>query len=199
MNKKSKPSVTTTETKFADHTVIVPPNRLKRSISRSGNSMEIAMDAIARAEAALGEIKGEFVGWMDQECEALENARANLKANGQTLPMIHKVFLAAHDVKGQAAVFGYPLAGRIAGSLCRLISNAPDPLQIPVVLIDRHVDAVRAVVREGVHQADDKTGTEIHSRLAVIVETFLSQRLGDDYAAIMAEAAALPNVKAPKL
>jgi hypothetical protein len=199
MEKKSSPSKITTETKFADHTVIVPPNRLKRVINRDGPSTDIATDGIFRAEAALEELKSEFVGWMNQECEALENARETLKVKGASLPLTRKVFRAALDVKGQAALFGYPLAGRIAGSLCRLISDAPDPLQIPVVLIDRYVDAVRAVVREGVHQDADKTGTEIHHRIAAIVEAFLSKQLGEGYAEIAAEASALPMVSAPKL
>ena len=33
------------------------------------------------------------------------------------------LFRAAHDIKGEAATFGYPIAGRIAGSLCRLIDE----------------------------------------------------------------------------
>lgn len=188
-----------TETKFADHTVIVPPNRLKNFVSRSGQSTEIATDVIFRAEAALEEIKGEFADWMEQECDTLEKAHATLKAAGPTPPLIEKVFFAVHDVKGQAALFGYPLAGRIAGSLCRLILHAPDPIQIPIILIDRHVEAIRAVVREGARQGDDKTGAEIHNRLAVIVETFLSQQLGQGYVGISAEASALPKVDAPKL
>ncbi len=122
---------------------------MKNFISHSGQSTEIATDVIFRAEVALEEIKGEFAEWMNQECEVLENAHAILTTNGPALPLIQKVFFAAHDVKGRAAIFGFPLAGRIAGSLCRLILHAPDPMQIPIVLIDRHVEAIRAVVREG--------------------------------------------------
>jgi len=60
MPKPTAPAPQISETKFADHTVIVPPNRLKSAVTRSGDSMEIAADPIARAETALKQIKKEL-------------------------------------------------------------------------------------------------------------------------------------------
>ena len=40
---------------------------------------------------------------------------------------------------------------RLAGaaeSLCRLLEHTPDITRIPIELVDRHVDAVRAITRE---------------------------------------------------
>src|SRR5262249_51708372 len=57
-------------------------------------------------------------------------------------------FRAAHDIKGQAVTFGFPLVAEVASGLCRLIEETRDPRRIPLALIDQHVDAVRAIMRE---------------------------------------------------
>jgi hypothetical protein len=192
MPKPTTPAPKISETKFADHTVIVPPNRLKSVVSRSGDSMEIATDPSARAETALKQIKKEFRGWMNTECEAIEAVRAAIHAEGATEALIERLFNAAHDIMGHADVFGFPLARRIAESLCRLVSEAPEAMQIPFGLIDSHVDAVRAVVREGVHDADNRTGNEIYERLAKLTNAYLAKTRVNG-------TASLPKVEAPKL
>ena len=35
-----------------------------------------------------------------------------------------------------------------ADSLCRLLEHTPDLATIPLAIVDQHVDAVRAIVRE---------------------------------------------------
>lgn len=191
MPKPSVPNRQISETKFADHTVIVPPNRLKtKAVSRVGDSAEIAMDPIARAETALGQIKGEFRNWMSAECDTLESVRATIHAEGTNEESIERLFNAAHDIVGHASVFGFPLAGKIADSLCRLISRSSEPVKVPAALIDAHVDSVRAVVREGVHEANNRTGTEIYERLAKLTDAYLMKA---------GASAPLPKIESPKL
>ena len=181
------------ETKFSDHTVIVPPHRLKSVITHTTERDDIAMDVVARAEAALTEIKHEFRSWMISECEALEAARNAIRSRGQSGATLHKVFHAAHEIKGHAAVLGFPLAGRIAGVLCRLLTYAPNPQLVPLAVIESHVDAIRAVLREQIHTVNDKAAKQIFERLAGIVESFLSQELGDAYAEIAGDAPLASN------
>jgi hypothetical protein len=192
MPKPTTPAPQISETKFADHTVIVPPNRLKAVVIRNGGSMEIVTDPIACAETALKQIEGEFRGWMNAECETIEAVRATIHAEGPTEKLIERLFNAAHDIMGHADVFGFPLARKIAESLCRLVSETPETTQIPFNLIDSHVDAVRAVVREGVHDADNRTGNEIYERLAKLTNAYLAKTHANGMAA-------LPKVDAPKL
>jgi chemotaxis protein histidine kinase CheA len=177
------------ETKFSDHTVIVPPHRLQSVITHTSERGDFAMDVVARAEAALAEIRHEFRAWMVSECEALEAARNAIRNSGLSGPTLHRISHAAHEIKGHAAVLGFPLAGRIAGLLCRFLTYAPNPQLIPLAVIESHVDAIRAVVREQIHTVNDKIGIEIFERLALIVETFLSQELGEAYANIADDAA----------
>jgi chemotaxis protein histidine kinase CheA len=125
---------------------------------------------------------------MNAECEALEAARNEMRSQSLSGLTLQKVFHAAHEIKGHAAVLGFPLAGRIAGILCRLLAYAPNPQLVPLTVIESHVDAIRAVVREQIHTMNDKTGKEIFERLALIVENFLSHELGDAYAEIAGDA-----------
>jgi chemotaxis protein histidine kinase CheA len=178
----------TTQTHYEDHSVIVPPHQLKTAIIHTSEPGDIAMDPIQRAEEALATLKGEFNGWMQAECDLLESARAALHQGGPEPTTLSMLFRASHDIKGDAATLGYPIAGRLAGSLCRLLDHAPDRSKIPVVLVDRYVEAIRAIVREQVRDAGEPTASEITEQLAILVEKFLAAELQDDYAEIAGEA-----------
>ncbi len=100
--------------------------------------------ALARAEAALRALSGEFPGWMADELAKLEEARARLHAEDGSRAAWDQLLLGAHDLKGLGATYGHPLATRICASLCRLLD---DPGRRPLrsrALVDAHVDAVRA-------------------------------------------------------
>jgi len=130
---------------YEDHEVITPPNRLQKAVALAKPA---GFDPVARAEEALGNLAGEFSVWMNRECEQLDAARQQVKAQGFAEKTRGALFRAAHDIKGEAATFGFPLVAPPADSLCRLIEHTPDMARIPVELIDQHVDAIRAIVRE---------------------------------------------------
>ena len=164
--KDDRPTVRT----YADHEVIVPPNKLIRVIAkRRGDDG----DPIARAQAALAELSSDFSRWMQEECDRLNTARQNVKTSGFSKQTFDEIFRAAHDIKGDAATFGYPLAAPIAESLCRLIEHTPDAARIPLTLLDQHVDAVRAVVREHARPDIEKIASVLNERLQKVTEEFL--------------------------
>ena len=57
-----------------------------------------------------------------------------------------ELFRAAHDIKGDAATFGFPSAAVAAESLCRIIEHAPDLEKVPAELITHHINAIQAIV-----------------------------------------------------
>jgi chemotaxis protein histidine kinase CheA len=177
-----------TQTHYEDHTVIVPPHQLKTAIIHTSEPGDIAMDPVQKAEEALATLTSEFNGWMQAECDLLETARTALHQRGPEPTTLSMLFRASHDIKGDAATLGYPLAGRLAGSLCRLLDHAPDRNRIPLPLVDRSVEAIRAVVREEIRDAGEPTASEIAEQLAILVEKFLAAELNDDYAEIAGEA-----------
>lgn len=157
---------------FADHAVITPHNSLKHAVRAIGNR-ELD-DPVARAEAALANLSGEFKTWMRAECDRLSAAYAAVLDRGFTDLTRGELFRAAHDIKGDAPTFGFPAAGVAADSLCRIIEHAPNLAAVPPDLIQHHVDAVQAIVRE--HNTIDKAGVanELSTRLRAVADDYLN-------------------------
>jgi len=150
---------------FSDHEVQHPPHHLRKAITTTGKGSAIDLNAIARAEKALAALAVEFATWMNNEIKVLEAARDIVRAQGLIDETRAALFRAAHDVKGEASTFGYPLAGRIATSLCRLIDEIEAHAAIPLTLVDQHVDAIRAIVREDVKGEGDAVSRMVAQRL----------------------------------
>ena len=172
--KSAKPSVTT----YADHEVITPPNRLRDTVSRVKDT-KAAANPVARAEQALAQLSSEFSTWMDEECEQLDKARREVKAKGFSAETQQALFRAAHDIKGEAATFGFPWVAALADSLCRLIEHTPEASRIPFTLVDQHVDAVRAVVRESARPDIATVAEALARRLREVTEEFLTHENRD--------------------
>jgi chemotaxis protein histidine kinase CheA len=168
-NKPEKPSVVT----YADHEVITPPNRLRGAIKTTPASKADDEDPVARAEQALKRISGEFSAWMDEECARLDRARIEVKAKGFNKTTQEALFHAAHDIKGEAATFGFSLVAPPADSLCRLIEHTPDMTRIPLELVDQHVDAIRAIVRENARTDIEEVARTLTRRLREVTDEFL--------------------------
>ena len=156
---------------FGDHEVIVPENKLRKAVSKE--PFDANDDPVARAEQALAELSGEFGSWMESECDRLDAARQRAKAEGFDDRTKEALFHAAHDLKGQAATFGFPAVASSADSLCRLIELTPDIRRIPSVLIDQHVDAVRAIYREYARSDAKDLASLLTRRLREVTDEFL--------------------------
>ncbi|HEY4405689.1 MAG TPA: Hpt domain-containing protein [Xanthobacteraceae bacterium] len=169
----NKPSVAT----YADHEVISPPHRLRRALSAAPASP--ADDPVARAEQALAQLAGEFAAWMEEEGERLDQARNAVKAAGFTAATREALFFAAHDIRGDAETLGYPGLTIPAESLCRLIEHTRDMKRIPMALVDQHVDAVRAIIREGSRPDAEQTVAILTRRLRDVTDEFLARENRD--------------------
>jgi len=167
--KSDKPLVAT----YADHEVIMPPNKLHRAVL-PGRDAKSADDPVARAEAALARLASEFSEWMDAECERLDRARLAVRAKGFTEETRQSLFHAAHDIKGEAATFGFPWVAALADSVGRLIEHTPDPDRIPLTLVDQHVDGVRAIIRESARPDIATVADALARRLREVTEEFLA-------------------------
>jgi HPt (histidine-containing phosphotransfer) domain-containing protein len=165
-DRNDRPTVAT----FPDHEVIVPPNRLEKALTLAKS---LGFDPVARAEEALGKIAGEFAEWMELECAKLDEARLLVKKEGFAEETRDALFRCAHDIRGAAATFGFPLAATPADSLCRLIEHTPDMALIPLGLVDQHVDAIRAIVRENARTDIGEVAWALTRRLREVTDEFL--------------------------
>jgi HPt (histidine-containing phosphotransfer) domain-containing protein len=162
----------TAVTTFGDHEVITPENKLRHVLSNKPLAPG-EDDPVTRAEKALVELSTEFGIWMHSECERLDMARRALAHGGFTPANKDALFHAAHDLKGEAATFGYPAVAGPADSLCRLIEHSPDPTRIPIALVDQHVDAVRAIYREYIRSDAEVLAAQLTRALREVTDEFL--------------------------
>jgi chemotaxis protein histidine kinase CheA len=169
---KSKPEKPTVVT-YADHELITPPNNLLDALTTVRVSTPVD-DPVKRAEEALEQISSEFAVWMDEECARLDRARIELKTKGFNRATREALFGAAHDIKGEAATFGFPWVAALAESLCRLIEHTPEMTRIPLTLVDQHVDGIRAIIRESARTDVGTVADELSKRLRDVTEEFLT-------------------------
>jgi HPt (histidine-containing phosphotransfer) domain-containing protein len=157
---------------FADHKVITQPNPLRKVLRRVLD--KDPDDPIARAEKALAGLSGEFKNWMSVEADRLAAAHATILKDGFTDSTRQELFRAAHDIKGDAATFGFPSAGAAAESLCRIIEHAPDLDEVPSDLIAHHINAIQAIVRERARLDTVSTASELSRQLRGVADEYLT-------------------------
>jgi len=168
---REKPPALQIET-FADHHVITQPNPLRKVLRRVAD--KDLDDPVARAEKALAGLSGEFKNWMTVESDRLAAAHAATLKDGFTKNSCEELFRAAHDIKGDAATFGFPSAGAAADSLCRIIEHAPDLGKVPAQLIAHHINAIQAIVRERTKLDTVSTASELSRQLRGIADEYLT-------------------------
>lgn len=156
---------------FKDHQVITPDTRKLRRTVRAALPGE--GDQVEAAEMALMRLSGDFQLWMNDECLKLDAARQKIKDTALSKDTGQELYLAAHDIKGDGPTFGFPEVVRAADSLCRLIEHTPELTKIPMAIIDQHVDAIRAIVRE--HGRDDiaQIASKLTETLRSVTDEFL--------------------------
>jgi HPt (histidine-containing phosphotransfer) domain-containing protein len=166
-----KPTTLQIET-FADHHVITQPNPLRKVLRRVAE--KDLDDPVARAEKALAGLAGEFKNWMEIETDRLAEAHATVLRDGFTNFSREELFRAAHDIKGDAATFGFPSAAAAAESLCRIIEHAPDLDEVPSDLIAHHINAIQAIVHERTKLDTASMASELSRQLRGVADEYLA-------------------------
>jgi len=84
-------------------------------------------EALKRAEAALAALEHRYIEWAEADCARLAAAWAAWSSDPDYDGAgLRRLFAVAHDMKGQAATFGYPLVGELGNRLCRLAEAGAD-------------------------------------------------------------------------
>jgi hypothetical protein len=143
--------------------LIQPPNAFRSRLG--GRLPTIDPSAIAKAEAALKGLSAQFGAWLRDEVAKLEAAHAVLKAEGPTRPAMDGIYARGHDLKGLGTTYEFPLVTRIAGSLCKLLGEGDARTQAPVALVNAHIEAIRACVRDDVRDTNNPVGRVLAEQL----------------------------------
>ncbi|OGN42441.1 MAG: histidine phosphotransferase [Caulobacterales bacterium RIFCSPHIGHO2_01_FULL_70_19] len=152
--------------------VIRPPNTLRLKVG--GGFGGIDAGAIAKAEEALKAMSAQFGQWLQDEIVKLDKAQADIRNQGYNEQTAEALYFRAHDLKGLGTTYQYPLVTRLAGSLCKMMDEPGKRMAAPLVLIDAHVDAIKAVVRDQIQTDDHPTGRA----LAETLEARVAEHLG---------------------
>ena len=139
--------------------VIRPPNPLRAKVG--GGFGGIDANAIARAEEALKAMSAQFGQWLNDEVVRLDKAQSDIRSQGYTPETAEALYFRAHDLKGLGTTYEYPLVTRIAASLCRMLDDADKRMQAPLAVVDAHIDAIKAVVRDKIQTDDHPVGREL--------------------------------------
>ncbi|HEY8255812.1 MAG TPA: Hpt domain-containing protein [Rhizomicrobium sp.] len=150
--------------------LFMPPNMLKAKAGSGPGGLDMA--AVKRAEHAMETLKSEFADWLADDVSVLVAAR---KRYGEQPDAGTRAALlrAAHDIKGQAATFNYPLIARVAGSLSRMIGDLPESTALPLSLIDAHVNAILVIHKQAMQDTGDKIALALCTELDARVNELL--------------------------
>jgi hypothetical protein len=119
----------------------------------------INADVVARAEAALKALSGQFASWLQDEVDKLDAAGRRVAAEGLSGEAGDTFYIHAHDLKGLGGTYEFPIVTRLAGSLCRLLDGGR--AEAPLDLAFAHVDAIKSVVRDGIREESHPQGAGV--------------------------------------
>jgi len=150
--------------------LFMPPNMLKAKVGGGLGGPDMA--AIQRAEEAMAALESEFGDWIATDVMALTDARQRYSEKPDASAR-NALLRAAHDIKGQAPTFNYPLIARVAGSLSRMIGELPPDAAIPLHLVDAHVNAIMVIHKNKMQDTNDRTAQVLIAELDARVDEVL--------------------------
>ncbi|ESQ74022.1 Hpt domain-containing protein [Asticcacaulis sp. AC402] len=151
--------------------IIQVPNTLRAKVG--GRLGALDAESIAKAEAALADLSTQFDSWLLEEVKKLEDVQATIKVEGLNASNVEQLFYRAHDLKGLGTTYGFPLITRICGSLCKLMDDESKRAEAPRVLVEAHLDAVRAIVRDQIKAENHPMGRVLAEALEQRVKEHL--------------------------
>lgn len=143
--------------------IFTPPNTLRMKVG--GGFGGIDAGAIAKAEEALKAMSAQFGQWLQDEIVKLDAAQNAIRTQGLTQETAEGLYFRAHDLKGLGSTYQYPIVTRMAGSLCKLLDDPAKRTEAPIVLLDAHIDAIKAVVRDEIQTDEHPVGRELAETL----------------------------------
>ena len=139
------------------------PNLLRSKVGGSFGGIDAA--AVARAEEALKALSSQFGQWLQDEMVKLEAAESAIRSDGFHAQTAENLYMRAHDLKGLGTTYEYPLVTRVAASLCRLMDESEQRPNAPWPLVEAHISAIRAIVRDKIQAEDHPVGCELAKAL----------------------------------
>ncbi len=144
-----------------------PPNAL---IAKVGGPLKLDPKLLTKAEAQVAELKLSYGDWIEADLDKLTIALDKLKDRSESAAkQLQVIEGTAHDIKGQAGTFDYPLLTLIAESLCDMLRAADTIEDRQIGLVAAHIDAIGVIVRGRIQGDGGDMGKQLLSRLQTAV------------------------------
>ncbi len=145
-----------------------PPNKIATKVDKTGGKS--LKQAVADAEQAIQRLSSDYGKYLAEDMVALEKFMAALKENPCDATF-KDLFRLVHNMRGQAATFGFPLITEVGRSLCLYLLETEDKDDVHMALIEQHVNALRVIYREQIEGQGDTLSRQVVFALMKAVET----------------------------
>ena len=145
-----------------------PPNKLAGKVSKSGG--KTLKQAVAEGERAIERLSDNYRDCLADDMAALNTFMDALRADPCD-GTYKNMFRLVHNMRGQAATFGFPLITEVGRSLCLYLLETEDSRDLHLDLIELHVNALRVIYREQIEGHGDSLSREVVAALMKAVET----------------------------
>ena len=149
------------------------PNSLKDKAGGLGLSgpCELPLDFLEEAEQQLQRDALDFTQWAHDYLKKLSFlCDKALDGTGSRRESFEEINLLAHELRGQGGTFGYPLITIFGKMLYDATGQNCRQDDIAVELVQAHIDAMRAVLRDKVSGDGGAIGRELQRSLEAVVE-----------------------------
>ncbi|MBO0344859.1 Hpt domain-containing protein [Roseibium sp. CAU 1637] len=166
--------MTTSDSDLSDAEFITPPDEWRKKVRVMGKREAAKFDPVKAAEQAIARLAQNFPSWMEAEAKTLAASHEIVLREGLTQETLDPLYQSTHNIKGQALTLGFPLVGAVAGNLCRLIETIPSVDEIPLPLLSKHVESIRAMVSENARDEANETGATLLATLRTVTDEVLA-------------------------
>jgi hypothetical protein len=132
-----------------ENKIIKPPTSIKSKVGIGGpGAADLA--AIERAEQATANLAGDYLEWVQEDLEKIQNAANALivAKDDDAASGLNDVFQISHDMKGQGGSFGYQLMTSIGDMLCGLVEGRQEAPPDLIEAIQVHIATMKLVIAE---------------------------------------------------
>ncbi|MDP6874617.1 MAG: Hpt domain-containing protein [Alphaproteobacteria bacterium] len=151
----------------SQHRIIRPANRLQVKMRLSDLTVS---ELMAKANQVMAAMAKSYPKWLQADLEDLAAAYRKLCEVPQDQAVKAELFRISHDIKGQAAGFGYDLAGEVGGSLCYCLNRRETISEVDLQVIEAHIDAFTACVKQSLKGDGGTIGRELSAELSALIE-----------------------------
>jgi chemotaxis protein histidine kinase CheA len=152
--------------------IVNPPNPLRNKVSGSG---PISQEMLKRAEGAVEALAAQFNTLLESDLDRLsELVDLGAREPSRRMDVVKQIFDIAHDLRGQAGTFNYPLITRVGTSLCRFTEGLDACGERELEVIRLHIEAMQAILASSLRGDGDDVGKQIAHGLEAAVGKLLS-------------------------